>query len=147
MVGGSAANEGGNKNHLAAAGVPRVERQPERIGRKWKCLRAGTAEVEMRDHRDIWAKLDGDHGGVGRFHAGDIVRMLWPTAFCRTRLKWLATNSRVHRDDRRGSSCPTLFVWTVQKYRLMRMCSGRGAGALGGLQGNEIFRDPRSTSR
>jgi len=79
----------------------------------------------------------GDHGGVGRFHAGRYRPHVVADGVLQDEIEVAGDKQQEFIEiDRRGSSC-LMFVWDGTKYRLMRMCSGRGAGAWVGSRGTK----------
>ncbi len=65
--------------------------------------------------------------GLGRAKQADVVRMLWPTGVLQDEVNVAADREhKVMEIDRRGSSCPTLFVWDGQRYKLVADMIGAG---------------------
>jgi len=143
-------NEGGNKNHWLRLAFRGLNDNRSAIGTK--------VEVFAGGNRQKW-EIAGSSGylgqsstvitaGLGDSTQADIVRMLWPTGVLQDEIEVAGDKQQEFIEiDRRGSSCPTLFVWDGTKYRLIADVLGPGCWGIGWLQGNEIFRDPRSTSR
>ena len=68
--------------------------------------------------------------GLGDATQADIVRMLWPTGVLQDEIEVAGDQEQAFTEiDRRGSSCPTLFVWDGAKYQLI--ADVLGAGVLG----------------
>ena len=58
--------------------------------------------------------------GLGSADHADIVRMLWPTGVLQDEIEVAANKPVTFTEiDRRGSSCPTLFVWNGHKYEFI----------------------------
>ena len=58
--------------------------------------------------------------GLGDAREADVVRMLWPTGVVQDEIQ-LASGTRhlIREIDRRGSSCPVLFVWNGEKFEFI----------------------------
>src|SRR5207244_623715 len=60
----------------------------------------------------------------------DVVRMLWPGGVLQDEIEVAANKQAEFTElDRRGSSCPTLFVWDGERYQLV--ADVLGAGVIG----------------
>jgi hypothetical protein len=65
--------------------------------------------------------------GLGQAKEADVVRMLWPTGVLQDEIEVAANKvQNLLEIDRRGSSCPTLFVWDGQHYELVGDMLGAG---------------------
>src|SRR5581483_5563438 len=65
--------------------------------------------------------------GLGPEKQADVVRMLWPTGVLQDEIEVPAGKEQAYTEiDRRGSSCPTLFVWNGQRYELVGDMLGAG---------------------
>src|SRR5262249_55162646 len=65
--------------------------------------------------------------GLGQNKEADIVRMLWPSGVLQDEIEIAAGKTQSFLEmDRRGSSCPTLFAWDGEKYRLVADMLGDG---------------------
>ena len=125
-------NEGGNKNHWLGLGFHGLNDNRSGIGTK--------VEVFAGANRQKW-EIAGSSGylgqsstvitaGLGASNEADIVRMLWPTGVLQDEIEVAGGKEQVFTEiDRRGSSCPTLFVWDGTRYRLI--ADVLGAGVLG----------------
>lgn len=119
-------NVGANKNHFArldltgyadnktALGV-KVEAFANGHWQKWEL--AGSSGYQTQAPPEILIGL-GDAEGI------DLLRILWPTGVLQDEidLPHLANGRAViamKEADRRGSSCPVLFVWDGHKYRFV----------------------------
>jgi cytochrome c-type biogenesis protein CcmH/NrfG len=115
-------NDGGNKNHallLKFKGLAdnktglgtKVEVFAGTIWQKWEV--AGAAGYASQGPPEILA-------GLGSADHADIVRMLWPTGVLQDEIEVAANEPVTFTEiDRRGSSCPTLFVWNGEKYEFI----------------------------
>ena len=65
--------------------------------------------------------------GIDRLQQADIVRLLWPTGVVQDEVQ-LATGRRhvLSEIDRRGSSCPVLWVWNGERYEFVADMIGPG---------------------
>ncbi len=125
-------NEGGNKNHWLRLALRGLNDNRSAIGTK--------VEVFAGANRQKW-EIAGSSGylgqsstvitaGLGASTQADIVRMLWPTGVLQDEIEVPGDKEQSYIEiDRRGSSCPTLFVWDGTKYRLI--ADVLGAGVLG----------------
>jgi Flp pilus assembly protein TadD len=65
--------------------------------------------------------------GIGDAPEADIVRLLWPTGVPQDEVQLAAGSRHVLKEiDRRGSSCPVVFVWDGTKYRFISDIIGPG---------------------
>ena len=139
-------NQGGNRNHWLRLAFKGLNDNKTGIGTK--------VEVFAGASRQKW-ELAGSSGylgqnspvivaGLGRATQADIVRMLWPTGVLQDEIEIAANKEQTFAEiDRRGSSCPTLFVWDGQRYRLV--ADMIGAGVLGHWVGPNERNIPRPT--
>jgi len=115
-------NEGGNHNRalrISFKGLAdnktglgtKVEVFAGPLWQKWEV--AGAAGYMSQGPPEILA-------GLGRNDHADIVRMLWPTGVLQDEIEVEANKPVTFTEiDRRGSSCPTLFVWNGEKYEFI----------------------------
>ncbi|MFZ0413025.1 MAG: FG-GAP-like repeat-containing protein [Candidatus Acidiferrales bacterium] len=65
--------------------------------------------------------------GLGHERGADVVRMLWPTGVLQDELNVDANKTEAVTElDRKGSSCPIVFVWNGQKYEFLSDMIGPG---------------------
>lgn len=65
--------------------------------------------------------------GLGKERRVDIVRALWPTGIIQDEAQIAANSStKIAEIDRRGSSCPVLWVWDGKHYRFIGDMLGAG---------------------
>ncbi len=65
--------------------------------------------------------------GLGDAKEADIVRMLWPTGVLQDEINVAGDKQQNFLEiDRRGSSCPTLFVWNGERYEFVADMLGAG---------------------
>jgi len=115
-------NVGANKNHFArldltgfadnktALGV-KVEVFANGFWQKWEL--AGASGYQTQAAPQILVGL-GDAEGI------DLLRILWPTGVLQDEIDLPHTQVIAMKEaDRRGSSCPVLFVWDGHKYKFV----------------------------
>jgi len=80
--------------------------------------------------------------GLGDSKDADIVRMTWPTGVLQDEINVAGDKEQKFLEiDRRGSSCPTLFVWNGERYEFVADMLGAGVvGSLGGPTNADIPR-------
>jgi Flp pilus assembly protein TadD len=115
-------NEGGNRNHWLKLSLQGLNDNKSAIGTK--------VEVFAGGNRQKW-EIAGSNGylgqnsteivaGLGPATQADVVRMLWPTGVLEDEIEIPADQQKnILEIDRRGSSCPTLFVWDGHGYSLV----------------------------
>ena len=65
--------------------------------------------------------------GIGDAREADIVRLLWPTGVPQDEVQLAAGQRHVVKEiDRRGSSCPVVFVWDGKRYQFISDIIGPG---------------------
>lgn len=139
-------NQGGNQNRWLRLRFKGLNDNKSGIGTKVEVLAGG--------NRQKW-EVQGASGylgqnsleiiaGLGRATQADVVRMLWPTGVLQDEIQLAAARAHILNEiDRRGSSCPTLFVWDGDRYRLVADIIG--AGVLGHWVGPGERNIPRPT--
>ena len=122
-------NEGGNQNHWLRLALKGLNDNKSAIGTKVEVFSGGN-----RQKFEIYGS-NGYLGqnspyltvGLGDAKEADIVRMLWPTGVLQDEIHVAGDK---HQDileiDRRGSSCPTLFVWNGERYEFVADMLGAG---------------------
>jgi Flp pilus assembly protein TadD len=122
-------NEGGNKNHWLRLSLKGLNDNKSAIGTK--------IEVFAGANRQKF-EIAGSSGylgqnstvinvGLGQAKAADVVRMLWPTGVLQDETEVAGDREQEYTEiDRRGSSCPTLFVWDGKHYELVADVLGAG---------------------
>ena len=67
------------------------------------------------------------HVGLGNEVEADVVRMLWPTGVLQDELQVRnGKRDKIVEIDRRGSSCPIVFVWNGKKFEFLADMIGPG---------------------
>jgi hypothetical protein len=122
-------NEGGNKNHWLHLSLKGLNDNKSAIGTK--------IEVFAGANRQKF-EIAGSSGylgqnstvinvGLGQSKQADVVRMLWPTGVLQDEIEVAGDREQAYTEiDRRGSSCPTLFVWNGKHYELVADVLGAG---------------------
>ncbi len=122
-------NEGGNKNNWLRLALKGLNDNKSAIGTKVEVFSDG-----IRQKFEIYGS-NGYLGqnspyltvGLGQAKQADVVRMLWPTGVLQDEVEVAANQQKDFLEiDRRGSSCPTLFVWDGKRYQLVSDILGAG---------------------
>ena len=139
-------NEGGNKNHWLRLNLKGLADNKSAMGTKVEVFAGGN-----RQKFEIYGS-NGYLGqnspyltiGLGQSTQADVVRMLWPTGVLQDEVEVAADREQKYMEiDRRGSSCPTLFVWDGQRYQFV--ADMLGAGVVGHWVGHGQRDIPRPT--
>ena len=138
-------NNGGNRNnflHLSLKGFAdnksavgtKVEVFAGELWQKWEISGSGYLSQSATDLVV----------GLGKERRVDIVRSLWPTGIVQDEAQIAANSSpEIKEIDRRGSSCPVLWVWDGTHYRFI--ADMLGAGVVGHWVGPGERNVPDST--
>ena len=122
-------NEGGNQNHWLRLALKGLADNKSAIGTKVEVFSGGN-----RQKFEIYGS-NGYLGqnspyltvGLGDAKEADIVRMLWPTGVLQDEIQIAGDRQQDFLEiDRRGSSCPTLFVWNGEHYEFVADMLGAG---------------------
>jgi len=122
-------NEVGNKNHWLRLALKGLNDNKSAIGTKVEVFSGGN-----RQKFEIYGS-NGYLGqnspyltvGLGDAKEADIVRMLWPTGVLQDEINIAGDKQQDFLEiDRRGSSCPTLFVWNGERYEFVADMLGAG---------------------
>jgi hypothetical protein len=122
-------NEGGNQNHWLRLALKGLNDNKSAIGTKVEVFSGGN-----RQKFEIYGS-NGYLGqnspyltvGLGNAKEADIVRMLWPTGVLQDEIQIAGDKQQDFLEiDRRGSSCPTLFVWNGERYQFVADMLGAG---------------------
>jgi len=122
-------NEGGNQNHWLRLSLKGLNDNKSAIGTKVEVFAGGN-----RQKFEIYGS-NGYLGqnspyltvGLGDAKEADIVRMLWPTGVLQDEINVAGDKQQDFLEiDRRGSSCPTLFVWNGERYEFVADMLGAG---------------------
>jgi Flp pilus assembly protein TadD len=122
-------NAGGNQNHWLKLSLKGLNDNKSAIGTKIEVFSganrqkfeiAGSSGYLGQNSTDIVV-------GLGQAKQADVVRMLWPTGVLQDEIEVAADQEKKYTEiDRRGSSCPTLFVWDGKHYALVDDMLGAG---------------------
>jgi tetratricopeptide (TPR) repeat protein len=122
-------NEGGNQNHWLRLSLKGLADNKSAIGTKVEVFAGGNRQK---------FEIAGSNGylgqnspyltvGLGDSKEADIVRMLWPTGVLQDEMNVAGDKQQNFIEmDRRGSSCPTLFVWNGERYEFVADMLGAG---------------------
>jgi tetratricopeptide (TPR) repeat protein len=122
-------NQGGNQNHWLRLSLKGLADNKSAIGTKVEVFSGGN-----RQKFEIYGS-NGYLGqnspyltvGLGEAKEADIVRMLWPTGVLQDEINVAGDRQQEFTEiDRRGSSCPTLFVWNGERYQFVADMLGAG---------------------
>ncbi len=122
-------NVGGNKNNSLRLALKGLNDNKSAIGTKVEVFSA-----VLRQKFEVYGSSGylGQNSpyltiGLGQAKEADVVRMLWPTGVLQDEIEVAANKvQNILEIDRRGSSCPTLFVWDGTRYELVGDMLGAG---------------------
>ncbi|HET7893653.1 MAG TPA: FG-GAP-like repeat-containing protein [Candidatus Sulfotelmatobacter sp.] len=115
-------NEGGNQNHWLRLSLKGLADNKSAIGTKVEVFSGGNRQkFEIAGSNGYLGQNSADIVvGLGDSKDADIVRMLWPTGVLEDEIHIAADKQQNFLEiDRRGSSCPTLFVWNGERYQFV----------------------------
>jgi Flp pilus assembly protein TadD len=121
-------NDGGNRNNFLRVALTGLNDNKSAVGTKVEVFAGGIWQKwEIGGYGYLSQSSTGLLAGVGKERRIDTVRMLWPTGVVQDETE-LASNSlrKINEIDRRGSSCPVLFVWDGKRYRFVADMIGSG---------------------
>jgi hypothetical protein len=122
-------NEGGNQNHWLRLSLKGLADNKSAIGTKVEVFAGGNRQkFEIAGSNGYLGQNSTDIVvGLGDAKEADIVRMLWPTGVLQDEINVAGDKQQnITEIDRRGSSCPTLFVWNGERYELVGDMLGAG---------------------
>ena len=122
-------NEGGNQNHWLRLSLKGLADNKSAIGTKLEVFAGGNRQkFEIAGSSGYLGQNSTDIVvGLGDAKEADIVRMLWPTGVLQDEINVAGDRQQNFTEiDRRGSSCPTLFVWNGERYELVGDMLGAG---------------------
>jgi tetratricopeptide (TPR) repeat protein len=122
-------NQGGNKNNWLRLNLRGLNDNKSAIGTKIEIFAGAN-----RQKFEIYGSSGylGQNSpyltvGLGQSKQADVVRMLWPTGVLQDEIEVAGNREVPYLElDRRGSSCPTLFVWDGRHYELVGDMIGAG---------------------
>jgi tetratricopeptide (TPR) repeat protein len=122
-------NEGGNQNHWLRLSLKGLADNKSAIGTKVEVFAGGNRQkFEIAGSSGYLGQNSTNIViGLGDAKEADIVRMLWPTGVLQDEINVAGDRQQdITEIDRRGSSCPTLFVWNGERYELVADMLGAG---------------------
>ncbi len=122
-------NEGGNQNHWLRLSLKGLADNRSAIGTKVEVFAGGNRQkFEIAGSNGYLGQNSTDIVvGLGDSKEADIVRLLWPTGVLQDEINVAGDRQQnITEIDRRGSSCPTLFVWNGERYDLVADMLGAG---------------------
>jgi tetratricopeptide (TPR) repeat protein len=122
-------NEGGNQNHWLRLSLKGLADNKSAIGTKVEVFSGGNRQkFEIAGSNGYLGQNSTDIVvGLGDSKDADIVRMLWPTGVLEDEIQVAGDKQQNFLEiDRRGSSCPTLFVWNGERYEFVADMLGAG---------------------
>jgi tetratricopeptide (TPR) repeat protein len=122
-------NEGGNQNHWLRLSLKGLNDNKSAIGTKVEVFAGGNRQrFEIAGSNGYLGQNSTDIVvGLGDAKEADIVRMLWPTGVLQDETNVAGDRQQnITEIDRRGSSCPTLFVWSGERYEFVADMLGAG---------------------
>ena len=139
-------NEGGNKNNWLRLSFKGLADNKSAIGTKVEVFAgANRQKFEIAGSSGYLGQNSTDFVvGLGQAKEADVVRMLWPSGVIQDEIQIAGMKDHSFLEmDRRGSSCPTLFVWDGSRYELVG--DMLGAGVVGHWVGPNQRDIPRPT--
>jgi hypothetical protein len=122
-------NEGGNQNHWLRLSLKGLADNKSAVGTKVEVFAGGNRQkFEIAGSNGYLGQNSTDIVvGLGASKDADIVRMLWPTGVLQDEINVAGDKQQNFTEiDRRGSSCPTLFVWNGERYEFVADMLGAG---------------------
>jgi tetratricopeptide (TPR) repeat protein len=118
-------NEGASQNHWLKLSLKGLGDNKSAIGTKVEVFSGGNRQkFEIYGSNGYLGQNSTDIVvGLGQSKDADIVRMLWPTGVLQDEVDEIQVAGDKRHEfleiDRRGSSCPTLFVWNGERYEFV----------------------------
>ena len=121
-------NNGGNRNNFLRVSLTGLADNKSAVGTKvevfagelWQKWEISGSGYLSQSTTDLVA-------GLGKERRVDVVRTSWPTGVVQDEAQFAANSSqKIKEIDRRGSSCPVLFVWDGSRYRFVADMIGAG---------------------
>ena len=138
-------NIGGNKNHWLEISLRGTNDNKSGIGTKVEVFAGALHQkFEVIGASGYLGQGPAEiHAGLGAENQADVVRMLWPMGVLQDEIN-VAGGARKEIDeiDRRGSSCPIVFVWNGTRYEFLADMIGPGIVGHWIGPGQRIVPDP-----
>jgi hypothetical protein len=136
-------NIGGNQNNWVALflqgsnsnkGAIGVKAEVQ-VGRHWQKLESSGSDGFLTQNSPLF------HFGLGRKTSVDVVRLIWPNGVLQSEID-RPVNQILELDelDRKGTSCPILYVWDGESYRFQT--DFLGGSAYGSLLAPGVYNYP-----
>ena len=122
-------NQGGNKNNWLRLNLKGLNDNKSAIGTKVEVFAGANRQKFEIYGSSGYLGQNSPYLTVGLRQAkqADVVRMLWPTGVLQDEIEVASNHEQPYLElDRRGSSCPTLFVWDGRHYELVGDMIGAG---------------------
>jgi Flp pilus assembly protein TadD len=122
-------NEGGNQNHWLRLALKGLADNKSAIGTKVEVFSGGNRQKFESYGSNGYLGQNSPYltVGLGDAKEADIVRMTWPTGVLQDEIQVAGDKQQDFLEiDRRGSSCPTLFVWNGERYEFVADMLGAG---------------------
>jgi tetratricopeptide (TPR) repeat protein len=122
-------NEGGNRNNWLRLSFKGLADNKSAIGTKVEVFAgANRQKFEVAGSSGYLGQNSTEFVvGLGQAKEADVVRMLWPSGVMQDEIQVAGLTEHSFLEmDRRGSSCPTLFVWDGTHYELVGDMLGAG---------------------
>jgi tetratricopeptide (TPR) repeat protein len=122
-------NEGATQNHWLRLSLKGLNDNKSAIGTKVEVFAGGNRQkFEIAGSNGYLGQNSTDIVvGLGEAKEADIVRMTWPTGVLQDEIHVAGDRQQNFTEiDRRGSSCPTLFVWNGERYQFVADMLGAG---------------------
>jgi len=122
-------NDGGNRNNWLRLSLKGFADNRNGIGTKVELFAGALYQKWEVQSSSGYLGQNGPEilAGLGSAKQADIVRLLWPTGVLQDEVEITGRAARnVNEIDRKGSSCPILFVWNGSRYEFVADAIGPG---------------------
>src|SRR5579862_673311 len=138
-------SEGAAKNHWIDLNFKGTNDNKSAVGTKVEIL-SGTEQqkFELNGVSYLGQSVTGLHAGLGMAKEVEVLRMLWPTGVIQDEIHLAGNQAHdITELDRRGSSCPIVFVWDGKKFEFLADMIGPGIVGHWTAPGRHNTPDPR----
>src|SRR5262249_14140188 len=121
-------NQGGNRNNFLRVSLTGFADNKSAVGTKMEVF-AGAVWQKWEVSGSGYLRQSANDllVGLGKERKVDFVRAFWPSGVVQDEAQITANSSpKIKEIDRRGSSCPVLWVWDGQRYRFIADMLGAG---------------------
>lgn len=138
-------NDGGNRNHWVSLELKGTNSNKMGIGTKVE-IRSGRIRQKL-EHTGSFGILGQNspriHFGLGSQSRVELIRLLWPGGVLQSETDQTVNRVlRLEELDRKGTSCPILYVWNGKEYRFQT--DFLGGSAFGYLLAPGVYNYPDS---